>query len=303
MLVHRVAKGLIIHSPAKLNLFLEVLAKRNDGYHEIETLMCPINLFDTLIFQDLSGGRIQFRFRQATRAQKPHEDKITLVPDGADNLVVKAVELVRRRLGITRGSRIGLIKRIPAGAGLGGGSSDAAAALWAANHVWELGLSESELAGMAAELGSDVPFFLSHGPAICRGRGEKIVPVAWPGKLPFVVVCPAEGLSTAAVYNHCCPAGESARPLLPLLTALQSGRWWEVGRGIWNRLLQTAKELLPFLTKIEKELRELGCLGYGLSGSGAAYFGLCRHARHARYCAKRLQAKGFNALIALQSCH
>ena len=138
------------------------------------------------------------------------------MPEGPDNLVVRAVELVRRRAGVRRGAKLLLVKRIPAAAGLGGGSSDAAAALVAANEGWRLGRSRDELADWAAELGSDVPFFLAGGPAICRGRGERVEPVAGLGALDFVVVRPPEGLSTAAVYGV-VPAGSGA--------ANRCGRW------------------------------------------------------------------------------
>ena len=136
------------------------------------------------------------------------------VPRDGKNLVLRAVELVRRRTGTKQGARLRLIKRIPTAAGLGGGSSDAAAALVAANLGWKLGLSLPELAALAAELGSDVPFFLNRGPAVCRGRGERIEPADGLGLMNFVVVRPPEGLATAAVYGVCRPAA-SPRPCSP----------------------------------------------------------------------------------------
>ena len=185
MRIHRSAVDLVIQAPAKLNLFFEVLAKRTDGYHEIETLMCPIDLFDTLHFQEDPNGQLELRCRRVFGAGGPRGRGLHEVPDGPENLVLRAVDLVRRRAGVRRGARLLLVKRIPAAAGLGGGSSDAAAALVAANVGWQLGRSRDELAHWAAELGSDVPFFLVGGPAVCRGRGERVTPVAGLGALQF----------------------------------------------------------------------------------------------------------------------
>ena len=179
------AVELVIQAPAKLNLFFEVLAKRTDGYHEIESLMCPIDLYDTLHFQEDPSGQLELTCRRVFGAGGPGGRGLHEMPEGPENLVFRAVELVRRRTGIRRGAKLWLVKRIPAAAGLGGGSSDAAAALVAANEGWRLGRSRHELAQWAAELGSDVPFFLAGGPAICRGRGERVEPVAraWHGAL------------------------------------------------------------------------------------------------------------------------
>lgn len=301
MRVHRSAVELVIQAPAKLNLFFEVLAKRADGYHEIETLMCPINLYDTLSFRSIPGGRVEFECRCACEANGPSGRGLQTVPVGPDNLVVRAVELVRRRTGICHGARLRLVKRIPAAAGLGGGSSDAAAALVAANDGWQLGRSRSELADWAAELGSDVPFFLADGPAICRGRGELVEPVMGLSGLCFVVVYPPEGLSTAAVYGACRPATQ-ARQVQPLLDALRRGDLQQTGRQLWNRLQPAAEGLSPWIKRLHQEFCSQDCLGHGMSGSGSSYFGVYRHARHARRSARRLYAKGLGAVFAVRSC-
>ncbi len=314
MHIRRPATELVIQAPAKLNLFFEVLAKRTDGYHEIETLMCPIDLYDTLYFREESEGEVRFRCRRVMEGSGPSGCGFDQVPDGPDNLVVRAVELVRRRAGIRRGAELLLVKRIPAAAGLGGGSSDAAAALVAANEGWRLGRPRDELAHWAAELGSDVPFFLAGGPAICRGRGERVAPLdvasRW-GRLPtcrhglhglsFVVVRPPEGLATAAVYGVCRPAVEP-RPVGPLLEALERGDWNEAGRRLWNRLQPAAGSLSPWVRRLEQQFARLDCLGHAMSGSGTSYFGLCRHARHARRSARCLRADGFGTVFAVRSC-
>jgi 4-diphosphocytidyl-2-C-methyl-D-erythritol kinase len=301
MHIHRSAVELVIQAPAKLNLFFEVLAKRNDGYHEIETLMCPIDLYDTLCFQDVSDETIEFECRCDSAAGSPAGQGILNIPIGDENLVVRAVALARRRAGVRRGGRLLLVKRIPAAAGLGGGSSDAAAALVAANEGWQLGRSRGELAEWAAELGSDVPFFLAEGAAICRGRGERVEPVAGLGGLSFVVVYPPEGLSTAAVYGLCRPASQ-AQQVQPLVDALRRGDLASAGRRLWNRLTPAAERLSPWVKRLQHEFRQQDCLGHGMSGSGSSYFGVYRHARHARRSARCLSAKGLGAVFAVQSC-
>ena len=159
MQIHRDAVEIVIQTPAKLNLFFEVLGKRSDGYHEIETLMCPIAWYDTLCFARNVERRLGIGVPWGSAADAGGSG-FEEVPRDGKNLVLRAMDLVRRRTGTKQGARLRLIKRIPTAAGLGGGSSDAAAALVAANLGWKLGLSLPELAAMAAELGSDVPFFL-----------------------------------------------------------------------------------------------------------------------------------------------
>jgi 4-diphosphocytidyl-2-C-methyl-D-erythritol kinase len=214
---------------------------------------------------------------------------------------LRAVELARRRSGVRRGAKLRLVKRIPAAAGLGGGSSDAAAALVAANEGWQLGRAPEELAEWAAELGSDVPFFLAGGPALCRGRGEQVTPVAGLGLLHFVVVRPPAGLSTAAVYGICRPAPELRRAA-PLVEALRHRDWQQVTRHVFNRLQPAAEALSPWVKRLEQEFAQLDLLGYGMSGSGTSYFGLCRHARQARRSARRLEARGLGSVFAQRNC-
>ena len=307
------ADTIVIHTPAKLNLLFEVLGKRADGYHEIVSLMCPISWYDTLTFCPSADGRLDLRCRSATlpcpTSKKEKENRqiaqstaaADRLPLGAHNLVVRALDTLRRRCGLSQGANVQLTKRIPLAAGLGGGSSDAAAALVAANLGWDLHLSGRELAEAAAELGSDVPFFLAGGAALCRGRGEQVEPLALPGAWHFVVVRPADGLSTAAVYGVCQPAEEPHSPR-PLVEAIKRGDPRELGRRLFNRLQPAAAGLSPSIGRLHDAFAALDCLGHAMSGSGTAYFGLCRHARHARRLARRLRAAGWGSVAAVQSC-
>jgi 4-diphosphocytidyl-2-C-methyl-D-erythritol kinase len=296
MHVRSTAAGLEVLAPAKLNLFLEVLGKRSDGFHEIETLMYPIGLYDTVVFRDDPGSQIVLTCEEALLNEERSSD---VLPAGADNLVVRAVDLVRRRLGLSRGGRLRLIKRIPLAAGLAGGSSDAAAALFAANRVWQLGLTHEELAALAAELGSDIPFFLHGGPAVCRGRGEVIERTGGLGSLHFVVVRPPAGLSTADVYRACRPS-DPARRVGGLIDSLRRGSLVAVAGSLHNALQAAAESLSPWIARLSHEFGQLDFLGHRMSGSGTSYFGLCRHARHARRLAALLRARGVGRVYAVQ---
>ena len=311
MQVHRLAEGVVVYAPAKLNLFFEVLARRDDGYHEIETLMCPVDLYDTLYFREEPTGQFNLKCetvfgtgRDARVGSGGSTGKVAeaeILPQGRDNLVWQAVEALRRREGVRSGASLRLVKRIPTAAGLGGGSSDAAAALVAANEGWGLNRPASELMRVAAELGSDVPFFLVGGPAICRGRGERIEPVETVGGLHFVVVRPPDGLATKSVYAQCIPA-ERPRELAPLLSAFSQGNIEHIGQLLFNRLQPAAEKLSPWIERLEYHFRAEDLPGYGMSGSGTSYFGLCRHASHARCVARRLEANGVGSVFAVRSC-
>jgi 4-diphosphocytidyl-2-C-methyl-D-erythritol kinase len=286
----------VVHAPAKLNLFFEVLGKREDGYHEVETLVAPIALYDTLYFDGGANGELRLTCHRVSGSWGADGTWLGDFPEGAENLVVRAVDLLRRRSGVRRGGTLRLVKRIPTAAGLGGGSSDAAAALAAASAGWGLGWSWQELAQLGSELGSDVPLFFAQGPAICRGRGERVEPVATLGMLHFVVVRPPAGLSTAAVYRACTP-GAPPRNVQPLLEAFADGNLGEAGRRLVNRLEPAAETLSPWIRRLRAAFDQTDCVGHQMSGSGTCYFGLCRHARHARRIARRLQAMGIGVAL------
>lgn len=301
MRICRRAADVVVHTPAKLNLFFEVLAKRSDGYHEIETLMYPIDLYDTLYFTEEPGGKLELNCERVPARGKLDGSPVDDLPLGSDNLVVRALELLRARAGVRCGARVRLIKRIPTAAGLGGGSSDAAAALTAANLGWHLDLSPGRLATIAADLGSDVPFFLVGGPAVCRGRGEIIEPLPHSGVQFFVVVRPPVGLSTAEVYAVCRPVADR-KHIRPLLTAVSRGCASETGRLLFNRLQSAAVSLSPWIDRLRGQFEREDVLGHAMSGSGTAYFGLCRHAKHAKRVARRLEANGVGSVFAVRSC-
>ncbi|HTU25117.1 MAG TPA: hypothetical protein VMF30_06955 [Pirellulales bacterium] len=197
------------------------------------------------------------------------------------------------------GATIRLLKRIPSAAGLGGGSSDAAATLVAGNLAWRIHWPLVRLMELAAELGSDVPFFLTRGAAICRGRGERVESLGNTAPLHAVVVRPPQGLSTAEVYARCVP-GAPRRSVEPLVAALRRGDFRQIGRGIFNRLEQPAAELSAWIGRLRREFSRLDCTGAQMSGSGTSFFGICRHALHARRVAGQLRARGLGHVYAVQ---
>jgi 4-diphosphocytidyl-2-C-methyl-D-erythritol kinase len=199
MYVRKLGKSALVLTPAKVNLSLEVLSKRADGFHEIETIIVPLDVFDTLEFMPAEHNDIRLTCRwSAGLAGQSTGD----LPTGEKNIVWRAVSLVRERADVAAGADIRLTKRIPSAAGLGGASSDAAAALVAANLAWQLRWPRERLVELGAEIGSDVPFFLQNGASICRGRGERMQPLS-ACRLQIVVVRPPEGLSTPLVYQAC----------------------------------------------------------------------------------------------------
>lgn len=281
MIVRDVAGGVEALAPAKLNLFLEILGKRPDGYHEVETLMVAVDLHDTLNFVDDPSGRITLRCDDPT------------LPTGRKNLVVRAAERLRDEAARPLGAAIDLRKAIPAQAGLAGGSSDAAATLVALDRLWGLGLPPDRLDALAGEVGSDVAFFRQAPAAIARGRGEQVRAVPLPGALHFVLICPPVGVSTAEVYRRLVPP-ERPRPIGPVLAALAAGDTGALGRELYNRLQPVAEEMEPALVRFREALEGLGPSldGHLMSGSGSAYFGLGRDLDAARAAARVLEGLG-----------
>jgi 4-diphosphocytidyl-2-C-methyl-D-erythritol kinase len=259
----RYLDDVVAWAPAKVNLHLEVLGKRPDGYHEIETLMVTAGLFDTLIFRDAPGGDIELTCTDST------------LSTGPDNLVVRAARLLKERTGSTRGCRIRLVKRIPMAAGLAGGSADAAATLLGLNRLWQLGVSLDELARLGGELGSDVPFFLDGPAAWCTGRGEVVTPVPVGARLDLVLVCPPFGMPTAEVYKNVAVPPQPARGDA-VQAALAKGDANEVGRRLFNRLQPAAERLDVRIAEDYKRLAALSPAGQQMSGSGSSLFALCR---------------------------
>jgi len=298
-----------VHAPAKLNLSLAVLARRADGFHEIESLMVPVTLHDTLRVQvsEVPGIRLRVRFggRLATAAGSPlaHD-----VPSDATNLVVRAAQLLAVEAGLADSSAaiavpgldIDLVKRIPSGSGLGGGSSDAAAVLVAAAEAWGLDVPLDRLAAIGATIGSDVPVFFAGGAAIAGGRGERIESVAGIPPLHAVIARPTTGLSTAAVYAQCTPDATCRGMARRLAIALAAGKFRGAQPLMHNSLETPARSMCPEVDRLLEEFARAGAAHPMLTGSGSACFALMRSSVEARRVAARLEMAGWPGVFTVR---
>lgn len=264
MLSERNLDGVRIWAPAKVNLHLEVLAKRPDGYHDIETLMVAVSLYDTLEFKEDDAPEVRLA------CDYPG------LSTGPENLIVRAANLLRERVAGPRGVNIRLVKRIPVAAGLAGGSTDAAATLAGLNRLWRLGLTATELAGLGADLGSDVAFFFSTPAAWCTGRGERVEVQPLGRPLWLVLLFPLFGLATADVYRG-VQVPEQPIDGTAIRQAVVSGDEEEIGRRLHNRLQAPAQKLRPELADYLARLNALRPAGLLMSGSGSTLFALCRN--------------------------
>lgn len=265
LLVSTSAAAVVVAAPAKLNLFLEVLGRRSDGYHEVATLMVAVDWYDTLELVEQASGEWSLRCEPAGSA-----------PDGEANLVWRAARLLAERTGLgRRGVAMRLTKRLPAQAGLGGGSSDAAAVLVGLARLWKVALTNDAALAMGAAVGSDVPFFLTGPAAWCTGRGEATEQEQMPRPLDFVLVCPPVGLSTARVYAALEPPA-APRDGTVIRAALRQGDVEGLGRHLFNRLQEPALRLEPLVARLQQRLARVAPFGAWLSGSGSALFALCR---------------------------
>ena len=301
MLCQPSACSLTVQAPAKLNLFLRVVRRRSDGFHDLETVMTAVNLFDTLTFEPNASSEIQLRVLMAgtrNRSSRPAAP----IPTGADNLVIRAAQLLKDHAGISAGVRITLIKRIPSAAGMGGGSSDAAATLAGLNRFWQLSRTQGELMDLAAQLGSDIGFFLgASSTAVCRGRGELIEPLRFPTSLYFVVARPHSGLSTPAVFKQCTP-GVSARGIDEFVHSLKQQGLGHTVRLLLNDLQGPAERLNDEVRQLREHFSKLPVLGHQMTGSGTSYFGICASLQQARVIAARLRAVGVPWVQVASSC-
>ncbi|EME29841.1 4-diphosphocytidyl-2-C-methyl-D-erythritol kinase, chloroplastic [Galdieria sulphuraria] len=256
---------IIYESPAKINLFLRILGKRKDGYHNIATLMQVISLRDTLYFKLLDESAEGDIF----------ETDSDEIPIGSSNLVIAAFRKFRKESGMKRYFHTRVEKRIPVKAGLGGGSSNAATALWAANKLTGKKFSTEYLKKWGADLGSDVPFFFSGGTAFCTGRGENVseLPSLFPSFL--YIIKPDGSLSTADVYENLDLSNCSTRDPQELITAVQDGIMWAEPM---NDLEESSFRLYPLLSELKKLLRACGFPVVLMCGSGSALF--CLGAPH-----------------------
>ncbi len=248
--------ALQILSYAKINLTLKILGIRSDGFHELETIMQTVSLHDTLTFTEIPSG-IEIS------CSNP------IIPVNEKNICHKAASLIIREHNITKGIQINILKIIPSEAGLGGGSSNAAATLVALNQLWNLNLSQEELVGYASRLGSDVAFFMYGGRALCKGRGEIIEKIPNPNdQIPkrneyFIIIKPDVSVSTKWAYDQ---FDKIPNPKSQIPTRNEN--------QIFNDLEAVAITKYPIIGEIKEDLIKAGCVASQMTGSGSAVFGI-----------------------------
>ncbi len=250
-------------APAKINLSLDVLHKRADGYHEVEMVMTTVDLADRLELEELPRNTIII------------SSQAGYIPLDEKNLAFQAAQLLKERYGVRKGVYIHLDKKIPVSAGLAGGSSDAAAALRGLNRLWGLNLSAAELKALGAELGSDVPFCVEGGTAIARGRGERLEPIGSPPPCWFVLAKPPINVSTADIYGKLQAGAIKDHPhTAELLRAIRLRNYDLLCRSLGNVLEEVTMKLHPEVRHLKESMMRQGAEGCLMSGSGPTVFGM-----------------------------
>lgn len=270
-------KELRLHAYAKVNLTLDVVAPRTDGYHDIESVMHTIALHDSIVLREAGAG-VELVV---------HGDS---VPHDTRNLVLRTATLLRETFAVDRAVQIDLVKRIPVAAGLGGGSADAAVTLLGLVQLWKLRLDGRDLLGFATKLGADVPFFLEGGAAIARGRGERLtrlppLPTTW-----IVLARPQVEVATAWAYRQLSASGITTRPHTEsMVDAMRREDVREVGRHLRNIFEEVIVGAYPVVTDLKTRILRGETYGAGMSGTGPTVFGLMANEAAAQKVAEDLR--------------
>lgn len=250
-------------APAKINLLLDVLHKRDDGFHEVEMVMTMVDLADRLEMEELQRDTIII------------SSQAGYIPLDEKNLAFQAAKLIKERYDVRKGVYIHLNKKIPVAAGLAGGSSDAAATLRGLNRLWGLHIPEDELCRLGAELGSDVPFCVTGGTALATGRGEKLQRIANPPQCWVVLAKPPINVSTADVYGKLRASELEYHPsAADMISAIENQSFNGVCEALGNVLETVTLKLYPEVRQLKESMKRLGADGVLMSGSGPTVFGL-----------------------------
>jgi 4-diphosphocytidyl-2-C-methyl-D-erythritol kinase len=258
----RVPEELVEQARAKLNLFLEVRGKREDGYHNIRSFVSEISLSDNLTFRLTTSGSIKIFCSQPELSNDA-------------NIISQIAQFLQKRYGVEKGIDIYIEKNIPVAAGLGGGSSNAAVAIKALNELWGLNLSFKEMHYIAGRFGSDINFFIESGQALIYGRGEKVKPLSIPVKMEYLLlVNPSIQISSKYAYSLISCYTEQDEKFKKMCKALQAGDIKMISGSLYNDLEQGVMSRYSLLREIKQALLDLGALGSLMSGSGATIFGI-----------------------------
>ncbi len=272
---------------AKINLFLNVVNKRFDGYHDLEMVMASIDLFDTLTFQPIDSGL------EVTSS-------IAITDNMEENIVFKIASYLMSTYQISSGVHIHINKNIPIAAGLGGGSADGAAALRGLNKLWKLGLTLDDLAKIGLEFGSDIPFCVYNKLCIAKGRGEELVFLDNKLKMPILVVNPKIHISTKSVFQQVREETIIEHKINDMLNGIYNNNIELIARELHNSLEQIVFEMEPKVKDIKTLMINWGVPGALMSGSGSTVFGICKHKNKLKQIQEMYQDEYFTTLTKIR---
>jgi 4-diphosphocytidyl-2-C-methyl-D-erythritol kinase len=265
--------------PAKINLGIYILAKRPDGLHELAMVMASIDLADRLYLEEIPENKIIIETNKA------------FLPTDKKNHVYEALELVKERFNIDKGLRVKIHKEIPVAAGLGGGSTDSAAALRAVNRLWNLGLSIEELAALGAEVGSDVPYCVYGQTSLVEGFGEKVTPIAPMPQCWVVVVKPRMSVSTRTIFAKIVMEDLYHPDIEALVSAIEENDYQKMTENLGNSMEVVTIKKHPVIQQLKDRMLKYGADAAMMSGSGPTVYALCHKYSRAKHVLNAL--KGF----------
>ncbi len=277
---------------AKINLGLDVVRKREDGYHEVRMIMQTVHLYDKLDITKTKENKIAIT------------SNLSYVPTNENNLVYKAAKLLMDEFQIKEGVSVNLIKRIPVAAGMAGGSSDAAAMLYGMNRMFELGLSRQQLMERGVKIGADVPYCLMRGTALAEGIGEKLTQLPPMVKCPVLIAKPQISVSTKFVYENLKLNEETVHPDIDrLVTAIRNKDLNAVAEHMGNVLESVTILEYPVIEQIKAQMIQSGAVNSMMSGSGPTVFGLFEDEKTARRAYEKMAASGLAKQIYVTSIY
>lgn len=272
----------------KINLGLDVIRKRPDGYHDLDMVMQMVDVYDDVILTRLEGTEIVVR------------TDTTVLSNGKDNLAYMAAKMLMDEFGIAQGLEITIRKRIPIAGGMAGGSSDCAATLTGVNQMFDLGLGKEELMERGVRLGADVPYCILGGTAIARGIGEILTPLPTPPKCHVIIAKPPVSVSTAFVYGNIKPDKIEKRPdIEAMVSAIKAQNLYKLAESLYNVMEDITVPKYPIIQEIKTVMLENGALNSIMSGSGPTVFGLYDDIEKAEQTVELLKAKGLTEQLYL----
>ncbi len=285
-------KDISVKALAKINLGLDVIRRREDGYHEVCMVMQTIHLFDRLEIAKNTSGQITM------------ETNLAFLPTNENNLVYKAAKLLSDEFGIKDGIHVNLQKRIPVAAGMAGGSTDAAAVLYGMNKIFDLGLTTEQLMERGVKIGADVPYCIMRGTALAEGIGEKLTALPPMVKCPVLIAKPAINVSTKFVYENLKLNDATVHPdMQKLIADIKEKDLYKIAEDMGNVLETVTIPAYPVIADIKEHMKNHGAVGAMMSGSGPTVFGLFDDEKTAEAAYEAMKASGLAKQVYLTSIY